>query len=164
MAIKKDDYTISLIPYKDEVTHLQIITDLIQDELSEPYIIYTYRYFLNQWPHLCYLAFAHKNNDEENQSTITTRIDPSSVNQEEKLPDGSTATSSGMTSQTDTSQDLDSIPIGVIVSKLDRHLKGDRLMRGYIAMLSVDSKWRRRGVGEFQRNVQTGPKRISSLP
>lgn len=164
MAIKKDDYTISLIRYKDEVTHLQIITDLIQDELSEPYIIYTYRYFLNQWPHLCYLAYAHKNK-EENENTIATSIDPSSSNQDEQQSDGSTATSqSSTTRQTETSRDLDSIPIGVIVSKLDRHLKGDRLMRGYIAMLSVDSNWRRRGVGEFQRKLQTGPKRISSLP
>ena len=31
---------------------------LIDRELSEPYSIFTYRYFLNQWPHLCYLAFA----------------------------------------------------------------------------------------------------------
>jgi peptide alpha-N-acetyltransferase len=29
---------------------------LIDRELSEPYSIFTYRYFLNQWPHLCYLA------------------------------------------------------------------------------------------------------------
>ena len=31
---------------------------LIDRELSEPYSIFTYRYFLNQWPHLCHLAFA----------------------------------------------------------------------------------------------------------
>ena len=26
-------------------------------QLSEPYTIYTYRYFLHQWPKLCYFAF-----------------------------------------------------------------------------------------------------------
>ncbi|PFH49303.1 hypothetical protein AMATHDRAFT_63435 [Amanita thiersii Skay4041] len=31
--------------------------ELIQSELSEPYVIYTFRYFLHQWPHLAYLAF-----------------------------------------------------------------------------------------------------------
>ncbi len=30
--------------------------DLIGNELSEPYSIFTYRYFLRQWPFLCYLA------------------------------------------------------------------------------------------------------------
>jgi peptide alpha-N-acetyltransferase len=34
---------------------LQVI-DLIGNELSEPYSIFTYRYFLRQWPYLCYLA------------------------------------------------------------------------------------------------------------
>ncbi|KAI0087608.1 Hsp70 protein-domain-containing protein [Irpex rosettiformis] len=33
------------------------IMALVQHELSEPYVIYTYRYFLHQWPHLSYLAF-----------------------------------------------------------------------------------------------------------
>ncbi|KAK0236787.1 acyl-CoA N-acyltransferase [Armillaria nabsnona] len=30
---------------------------LVQNELSEPYIIYTFRYFLHQWPHLSFLAY-----------------------------------------------------------------------------------------------------------
>ena len=30
--------------------------DLIDSELSEPYSIFTYRYFLKQWPFLCHLA------------------------------------------------------------------------------------------------------------
>lgn len=29
---------------------------LIQAELSEPYSIYTYRYFIYNWPKLCFLA------------------------------------------------------------------------------------------------------------
>lgn len=33
---------------------------LIQAELSEPYSIYTYRYFIYNWPKLCFLA-AHDN-------------------------------------------------------------------------------------------------------
>eukprot|EP01117_Protostelium_nocturnum_P008786 TRINITY_DN3150_c0_g1_i2.p1 TRINITY_DN3150_c0_g1~~TRINITY_DN3150_c0_g1_i2.p1 ORF type:complete len:180 (+),score=20.68 TRINITY_DN3150_c0_g1_i2:70-609(+) len=32
------------------------IVSLIEKDLSEPYSVYTYRYFLNSWPHLCFLA------------------------------------------------------------------------------------------------------------
>lgn len=31
--------------------------DLIDKDLSEPYSIFTYRYFLHAWPHLCFLAY-----------------------------------------------------------------------------------------------------------
>jgi len=33
------------------------IMRLITKDLSEPYSIYTYRYFIHNWPKLCYLAF-----------------------------------------------------------------------------------------------------------
>ncbi|KAJ7468597.1 acyl-CoA N-acyltransferase [Mycena latifolia] len=36
---------------------LPFIMDLVQSELSEPYVIYTFRYFLHQWPHLSFLAY-----------------------------------------------------------------------------------------------------------
>jgi hypothetical protein len=32
------------------------MASLIEQDLSEPYSVYTYRYFLCQWPHLCFLA------------------------------------------------------------------------------------------------------------
>lgn len=32
------------------------IQALIDADLSEPYSIFTYRYFINQWPHLCMLV------------------------------------------------------------------------------------------------------------
>ncbi|KAH8919885.1 ribosomal-protein-alanine N-acetyltransferase [Atractiella rhizophila] len=38
-------------------TELPAIISLIQDELSEPYVIYTYRYFLHGWPQLCFMAY-----------------------------------------------------------------------------------------------------------
>lgn len=37
--------------------------------------------------------------------------------------------------------------VGVIIGRLDRHLRGARLWRGYIAMLSVDPRWRGHGIG-----------------
>ncbi|CAO1400561.1 unnamed protein product [Diamesa serratosioi] len=41
--------------YRSEL-EMPDIMRLIQKDLSEPYSIYTYRYFIHNWPHLCYLA------------------------------------------------------------------------------------------------------------
>ena len=95
----------------DEIFH---IIKLIQNELSEPYSIYTYRYFLFNWPHLSIFA---KIKDEY---------------------------------------------VGVLVAKLEIHKKKhneDDIMemmesttisenRGYIAMLSVNTKYRNLGIGK----------------
>ncbi|KAH9424701.1 N-alpha-acetyltransferase 30 [Dermatophagoides pteronyssinus] len=47
--------SIEYISYKDE-TQMPDIMRLIQKDLSEPYSIYTYRYFIHNWPQLCFLA------------------------------------------------------------------------------------------------------------
>jgi hypothetical protein len=39
-----------------EHIYLDPIRQLISKDLSEPYSIYVYRYFLNQWGDLCYMA------------------------------------------------------------------------------------------------------------
>lgn len=39
-----------------EATYLPAIRDLISKDLSEPYSIYVYRYFLYQWGDLCYMV------------------------------------------------------------------------------------------------------------
>ncbi|SCU94378.1 LANO_0E06590g1_1 [Lachancea nothofagi CBS 11611] len=44
----------------DELKHVQ---RLIDADLSEPYSVYVYRYFLNQWPELCYFAFSEGEKD-----------------------------------------------------------------------------------------------------
>ena len=57
-AMKISTFTrndISYVRYKDE-TQMPPIMHLITKDLSEPYSIYTYRYFIHNWPHLCYLA------------------------------------------------------------------------------------------------------------
>jgi peptide alpha-N-acetyltransferase len=35
-------------PYTNE-SQLPFIASLVETELSEPYVVYTYRYFLHQW-------------------------------------------------------------------------------------------------------------------
>lgn len=82
--------------YQDE-RDLPLVMNLIDNELSEPYSIFTYRYFLHSWPHLCFLAF-----------------------------DGDHC-------------------FGTIVAKMERHREA--LIRGYIAMLVVEKKYRYLGVG-----------------
>lgn len=87
---------ISYVAYESE-RQMPDIMRLFQKDLSEPYSIYTYRYFIHNWPRLCFLAM-----------------------------DGETC-------------------VGAIVCKLDVHKK--LVKRGYIAMLAVDSKYRKRKIG-----------------
>ncbi|KAI9003140.1 hypothetical protein BC832DRAFT_560041 [Gaertneriomyces semiglobifer] len=44
-----------IVQYESE-RQLPDIIGLIQNDLSEPYSIYTYRYFIHNWPNLCFLA------------------------------------------------------------------------------------------------------------
>lgn len=50
-----DTFRITYKVYESEL-ELPSIMKLIQKDLSEPYSIYTYRYFIHNWPKLCYLA------------------------------------------------------------------------------------------------------------
>jgi peptide alpha-N-acetyltransferase len=52
--IETDD-DIVFVAYDGE-HYLQGIIDLISVDLSEPYSIFTYRYFINNWPDLCFIA------------------------------------------------------------------------------------------------------------
>lgn len=46
---------IQYVQYQDE-RQMPMIMKIIQKDLSEPYSIYTYRYFIHNWPKLCFLA------------------------------------------------------------------------------------------------------------
>nr|CAG4643246.1 EOG090X07BN [Ilyocryptus agilis] len=46
---------ITYVQYRSEL-QMPDIMRLIQKDLSEPYSIYTYRYFIHNWPKLCFLA------------------------------------------------------------------------------------------------------------
>jgi len=49
------DEKITYRTYQDEYD-MEGIKGLIEKDLSEPYSIFTYRYFINNWPKLCILA------------------------------------------------------------------------------------------------------------
>ena len=49
---------VTYIVYESELNMPDIIR-LIQKDLSEPYSIYTYRYFIHNWPHLCFMVSSY---------------------------------------------------------------------------------------------------------
>lgn len=54
-AAAADDLQVEYINYENEL-QMSAIMRLIQKDLSEPYSIYTYRYFIHNWPKLCFLV------------------------------------------------------------------------------------------------------------
>ena len=105
-----DDYEIEYVDYTDE-SLLADIQRLVAADLSEPYSIYTYRYFLHNWPNLCICVFAKSNKPNSER-----------------------------------------VMIGTIVSKAEDE-RGDNVLIGYIAMLAVNSQFRRRGIGQKVINL-----------
>ena len=51
--VEADDLRYCNFANNDE---LEIMIKMIEAELSEPYSIFTYRYFLQNWPNLCFLV------------------------------------------------------------------------------------------------------------
>ncbi|KAK5168819.1 N-alpha-acetyltransferase 30 [Saxophila tyrrhenica] len=56
-----------------ESPYLSAIRQLISQDLSEPYSIYVYRYFLYQWPDLCFMAL---DKDENLIGVIVCKLEP----------------------------------------------------------------------------------------
>ncbi|KAF6022844.1 NAA30 [Bugula neritina] len=55
VVLSTDEHGFSYVCYESELQMSDIMT-LISKDLSEPYSIYTYRYFIHNWPDLCFLA------------------------------------------------------------------------------------------------------------
>ncbi|KAF3423446.1 hypothetical protein E2986_07496 [Frieseomelitta varia] len=55
LSLESRDNNIQYVSYTSEL-QMPDIMKLIQKDLSEPYSIYTYRYFIYNWPKLCFLA------------------------------------------------------------------------------------------------------------
>jgi hypothetical protein len=54
------EHGIKYITYSSEA-QLPLISKLMEADLSEPYSVFTYRYFMNQWPKLTWLVRSCKN-------------------------------------------------------------------------------------------------------
>ncbi|KXH65627.1 acetyltransferase [Colletotrichum salicis] len=105
-----------------EAKYLPAIRSLIAKDLSEPYSIYVYRYFLYQWGHLCFMV-------SNSQPPPRVRV----------------ITVAYFTLQT--LDPADGSLIGVIICKLEVHSShSPPTRRGYIAMLAVASPYRGKGI------------------
>lgn len=54
-TIQSDEIVVDIKEYVNELQMPDLIR-VIQKDLSEPYSIYTYRYFIHNWPKLCFLS------------------------------------------------------------------------------------------------------------
>jgi peptide alpha-N-acetyltransferase len=90
--------------YTDE-SMLREIQVLVATDLSEPYSVFTYRYFLHQWPNLCICAYDGSKKDEKDGNSM----------------------------------------IATFVCKAEDEGEG---MVGYIAMLTVDKRYRKMGIAQ----------------
>ena len=67
------DDDIVYVDYTDE-SMLQEIQTLVAKDLSEPYSVFTYRYFLHNWPSLCVCAYAKAGEKEEKGEMIAVIV------------------------------------------------------------------------------------------
>ena len=128
-------------PFRSEDEDLPPIMKLIDEQLSEPYSIFTYRYFVSQWPELCFLA--------RESADLARRSD---VDDQSRQEDGHSNSSAVYPGQSDDGNDQTSVSananmegrcVGAIVCKMDF----DRpIPRGYIAMLVVVKEFRGQGI------------------
>ena len=58
-AVGVDSDGVTYVVYESEL-QMPAIMRLIQKDLSEPYSIYTYRYFIHNWLHLCFMVIIVK--------------------------------------------------------------------------------------------------------
>ena len=123
---------IRYVGYSSE-TQLPAMMALVDRDLSEPYSIFTYRYFLSGWPELCILAYLDDDDDDTKKEETTPA--KSSMHQEKG---GAEEKEKGHRGQL----------VGVIVGKADNEgSKDPKSLCGYIAMLAVETSCRRAGIG-----------------
>ncbi|KAG6006114.1 hypothetical protein E4U54_000226 [Claviceps lovelessii] len=124
------------IQYQHELEsrYLPAIRSLISKDLSEPYSIYVYRYFLCQWAHLCYMVSRIRVQQttcgfyKSEMGDVIFGCNDFNILLQALHP-------------------IDSSLVGVVVCKLEVHSShSPPTRRGYIAMLAVESSFRGHGI------------------
>jgi len=113
---------IKFVNYRDE-SQIDCVMRLVGRDLSEPYSVFTYRYFLHRYPQLCIFAVPVSNSEDGNHKSDKS-------DKPESEPE----------------------PIGCIVCKIDPEENEEQdyeepRLCGYIGMLAVDTSFRRSGIG-----------------
>ena len=162
-----DDNTttnIEFVDYVDE-SKLHYVTKLVQQDLSEPYSVFTYRYFLERFPDLCILAIdsttkepigcvVGKIDSTTTTTTSTTSSSSSSNNINDNNNNGEESSSSQSTPQL-TSEKQQQHHEAVQQQQQQTQTGNNNVTTvvnntntGYIGMLAVSSSYRRRGIGK----------------
>ena len=71
--LSTDDFDIEYVDYVDE-SMLPEIHRLVSKDLSEPYSIFTYRYFLHNWPRMCLCVYQKSQDTSERGPMIATLV------------------------------------------------------------------------------------------
>jgi peptide alpha-N-acetyltransferase len=125
-------------------SQMQAIMDLFAKDLSEPYSIYTYRYFINNWPRLCVLVHVVGHGQRPLFTVHMLCCTPCGVVVAVRAVHPR-LTRCLLGTRGDQAFDASSNRmVGSIVCKLDNH-RGS--YRGYIAMLAVEDGYRKKGIG-----------------
>ena len=77
-------HSIEYVQYQQEheMTYLPMIRAMLARELSEPYSIYVYRYFLYTWGHLCFLAISQRPEPEGGRKLVGVVINKLEVHRD----------------------------------------------------------------------------------
>lgn len=70
---------INYVNYQSEA-QMPDIMQLIKKDLSEPYSVYTYRYFINNWSKLCFLVSIERASEMLQHSATPSRTAPKLTN------------------------------------------------------------------------------------
>ncbi|GAA5907848.1 peptide alpha-N-acetyltransferase MAK3 [Sporobolomyces salmoneus] len=140
LSTSTDSSEIIYRAYQGEQDLVHIVS-LVDDELSEPYNLYTYRYFLDTWPHLCFFAFSAPSDSSSVEGSplgvIISKLEPHSKSSPSSLiPLLSPLEECAWTSTTNEP---------VLIDQETGERKRCR-MRGYLAMLSVKKDARGKGI------------------
>jgi peptide alpha-N-acetyltransferase len=124
--------------------------ELIDRDLSEPYSIFTYRYFVAQWPTLCFLAV------DPTGGRGAGRPAAAAARVRSNNKGGGSAAAGAESNGGDKPPppprppvflpDNEGAAAGVVVCKAEPH-RDRGLVRGYLAMLVVDRAHRGKGLG-----------------
>lgn len=67
-------HEIEFVDYTNE-SMLKDIQELAAGNLSEPYSVFTYRYFLHNWPQLCICAYSQSDSGKQLIGTIVCKLE-----------------------------------------------------------------------------------------